>query len=72
MASCCKARDAQSAQVLLWRRALIADSDRENHGDDGSMEVVRRLAGHESTVVCLQFSPDSRFVEGGGVSCLSV
>jgi len=56
MASCCKARDALTAQIVLWRRT-VAVCDRS---DGGSMEIVRRLAGHESTVVCLQFSPDSR------------
>lgn len=61
MASCCKARDALTAQIVLWRRTAAAVAcDRPDSWDGGSMEIVRQLAGHESTVVCLQFSPDSR------------
>lgn len=56
MASCCKARDALTAQIVLWRRTAAVCG----RSDSGAMEIVRRLAGHESTVVCLQFSPDSR------------
>ena len=52
LVSASKARDAAAARILLW----------SNSFDSGSadMRLVCGLAGHESTVVCLQFSPNDR------------
>lgn len=60
LASASKARDANTASVLLW----TAPSASTSAGDAGvispPLQLVARLPGHDSTVVCLQFSPDSR------------
>lgn len=54
IASASKARDAGTAQVLLWGRPQGATAP--------GMQLLSRLPGHESTVVCLEFSPNNRFV----------
>ena len=54
IASASKARDAGTAQVLLWGRPLTTTAP--------GMQLLSRLPGHESTVVCLEFSPNNRFV----------
>ncbi len=46
LASANKARDTKTAHILLW--------------DARSKDLVARLPGHESTVVCASFSPDNR------------
>jgi WD40 repeat protein len=58
VASASKARDASTASVLLWTAppsAVAASTPGAAH-----LQLVDRLPGHESTVVCLRFSPDSR------------
>lgn len=49
LATAAKARDAATATILLWSAK--------------KKELVDRLPGHESTVVCLKFSPNNRFTE---------
>lgn len=56
LASASKARDAASASVLLWTAPSSASaSDTSAH-----LQLRDRLSGHESTVVCVQFSPNGR------------
>ena len=56
IASASKARDAGTAQVLLWGRPLTATAP--------GMQLLSRLPGHERTVVCLEFSPNNRCAMG--------
>lgn len=53
VASASKARDAGAAQVLLWSRPPLAATS-------SGLQLIGRLPGHESTVVCLEFSPDNK------------
>ncbi len=46
LATACKARDARTAAIIVW--------------DTRRMISVAELTGHESTVVCLSFSPDNK------------
>lgn len=55
LASASKARDAATASVLLWTATSSATSGASAH-----LQLRDRLPGHESTVVCLQFSPDGK------------
>lgn len=55
IASASKARDAGTAQVLLWGHPLASTSP--------GMQLLSRLPGHESTVVCLEFSPNNRYFD---------
>ena len=52
LATACKARNAQTAAILLW--------------DTVTMTQVGALLGHDSTVSCLGFSPDGRFLASSG------
>ena len=52
LASANKAREANSATVLLWNAV--------------DKELVTRLTGHESTVVCVQFSPNCKYLASSG------
>lgn len=64
IASASKARDATTASVLLWCQPRLTLSEQNNEktiSNNRNMQLVDRLLGHESTVVCLQFSPDSRY-----------
>ncbi len=61
IASASKARDAGTAQVLLWGRG---STQGQGNGAtaSGVMQLLSKLPGHESTAVCLEFSPDNRWV----------
>ena len=52
LATACKARNAQTAAILLW--------------DTGTMSIVGTLLGHDSTVSCLAFSSDGQFLASSG------
>jgi len=52
LATACKARNAQTAAILLW--------------DTGTMSIVGTLLGHDSTVSSLAFSPDGQFLASSG------
>jgi len=52
LATACKARNAQTAAILLW--------------DTSTMAIVGTLLGHDSTVSCLAFSPDGQFLASSG------
>lgn len=52
LASACKARDADSAAVLVW--------------DAIKYTQACALPGHDSTVVCLSFSPDDQYLATSG------
>lgn len=43
-------------QVLLWGQS----ANKASNTGSGVMQVAARLPGHESTVVCLEFSPDNK------------
>lgn len=43
-------------QVLLWGQSASKSSST----GFGVMQLTARLPGHESTVVCLEFSPDNK------------
>ena len=65
IASASKARDAHTAQILLWALSGAtsggATSGSASTGsNDSKMQLADRLPGHESTIVCLEFSPDNR------------
>jgi WD40 repeat protein len=60
LASASKARDASTATVLLWTAPAGSNNTGAGAGAGPNLQLVERLPGHESTVVCLQFSPDSR------------
>ena len=62
IASASKARDAGTAQVLLWGRATTASTGATGATAQGVMQLLSKLPGHESTAVCLEFSPDNRYV----------
>lgn len=57
IASASKARDAGTAQVLLWGRPSAPTTA---SASVGAMQLLSKLPGHESTAVCLEFSPDNR------------
>lgn len=46
LASSSKARDSKTAKIIIW--------------DTRNMQLNQKISGHESTIVCLRFSPDSR------------
>jgi elongator complex protein 2 len=52
IASASKARDAKSASIIIWSAV--------------GMIPLEDLPGHESTVVRVKFSPDSKFLASGG------
>lgn len=52
LASASKARDAATAAIVLW--------------DPDKMAAVSKLQVHESSVVCLQFSGDGRYLASAG------
>jgi len=52
LASASKARDAATAAIVLW--------------DPEKMAAVSKLQVHESSVVCLQFSSDGRYLASAG------
>jgi elongator complex protein 2 len=52
LASACKARNSDTAAILIW--------------DAVSMLNIQRLLAHESTVVCLEFSPDDKYIVSSG------
>lgn len=54
LASSCKARDKSAAQILIWTV--------EATGPEGGKgrRLAARLDAHDSSVVCLKFSPDNR------------
>jgi len=61
IASASKARDAGTAQVLLWGR-VSTQGQGNSATAPGVMQLLSKLPGHESTAVCLEFSPDNRWV----------
>ena len=52
LATACKARNAETAAVIIW--------------DTQSMKQVAALEAHDSTVTCLQFSPCGTFLASSG------
>lgn len=54
MISSCKSRDAATSTLLLWDLS------------DRNLSLVGTLQGHDSTVVCIQFSKSNRLVASSG------